>query len=120
MPKRSNTFQKLVTLLNRAVGGTLKVTESAPLFSDKATGEQREVGLPIESLDAGYNVRIGIQFSKTLGRKADAPWVEKMRAKHADLDTDVLVLASEAGVARQGGRLLIRTCNHRHKSSGVG
>ncbi len=100
MPKRTNSFQRLVALLNKVLGASARVTESA-MVSDKVAQTLREVDVLIESEEAGYPVRIAIEVSST-GRKADAPWVEKMRAKHADLDTDVLILVSESGMTRAG------------------
>ena len=69
------------------------------MLPDSVTGGQREVDILITSEVAGYIFRIGIEVIAT-NRKADAPWIEKMRAKHDDLPTDKLILVSESGFAK--------------------
>lgn len=98
MPKRSNEFQRLITVLNRVLAGSGEVTESAMLV-DKSNGTLREVDILVRTTSAGYPITIGIEVLGTR-RKADGPWVEKMRAKHQELETDVLVLVSANGMAK--------------------
>ena len=98
MPRRSNAFQRLVALINASLAGTATVEESA-LLIDSVTKEPREVDILITSEAAGYTFRIGIEVVATT-RRADTPWVERMRAKHENLPTNKLILVSEAGFAR--------------------
>ena len=98
MPRRSNSFQRLVALINTSLAGVTRVEESA-MLPDSVTGHRREVDILITSEVAGYIFRIGIEVSAT-NRKADTPWVERMRSKHADLPTDKLILVSESGFAK--------------------
>lgn len=95
MPPRTNAFQRLVTLLTATLAGHARVTESAMLL-DRVTGEQREVDVLVASTTATFNVNLGIEVV-AWGRRADTPWVEKMRAKHDNLPTDKLILVSESG-----------------------
>ena len=99
MPRRSNSFQRLVALINTSLAGVTKVEESA-MLPDSVTGGQREVDVLITSQVAGYIVRIAIEVIAT-NRKADSPWIEKMRAKHDNLPTDKLILVSESGFAKR-------------------
>ncbi len=91
MPKRSNEFQKLVTLINGCLHVSGKVEESA-LLVDKTNGKEREVDILISSEVADYSVNIAVEV-RDRTRKADSGWVEEMYAKHLHLPTDKLVLA---------------------------
>lgn len=95
MPRRTNTFQRLVTLLTATLAERAQVTESA-MLTDRVNGEQREVDILVVAAAGGYTVQIGIEVI-SWARPADTPWIEKMRAKHDNLSTDKLVLVSESG-----------------------
>ena len=90
MPKRSNEFQRLVTLINGCLCDSGKVVESA-LLVDKTSGAEREVDVLISSEIADYAVNISVEV-RDRTRKADITWVEEMYAKHVHLPTDKLVL----------------------------
>lgn len=98
MPRRTNKFQRLVTLINRCLAEKARVTESK-LLHDKVTGEPREVDVYIESPAAGYEVTISIEVVAR-GRRADTPWIESMHAKHSTLPTDKLILVAESGFTK--------------------
>jgi hypothetical protein len=95
MPPRTNAFQRLVTLLTATLAGHASVTESA-MLEDRVTGELREVDVLVVATTATYKVKLGIEVI-AWGRRADTPWVEKMRAKHDNLPTDKLILVSQSG-----------------------
>lgn len=95
MPKRTNSFQRLVLLINRSLSGNARVIESA-MVTDKITGEQREVDVLISTNVSGYEVNIAIEVVAR-GRKADTPWVESMHSKHSSLPTNKLILVAESG-----------------------
>ena len=95
MPPRTNAFQRLVTLLTATLAGVARVTESA-MLEDRVTGERREVDVLVVANTATYQVNLGIEVV-AWARRADTPWVEKMRAKHDNLPTDKLILVSESG-----------------------
>ncbi len=95
MPKRTNAFQRLVTLLTATLAGHAQVTESAMLI-DRVSGEKREVDVLVSAMAGGYRVELGVEVI-SWARPADTPWVEKMRAKHDNLPTDKLILVSERG-----------------------
>lgn len=95
MPKRTNAFQRLVTLLTATLAGRAQVTESA-MLTDRVSGELREVDVLVVAIAGGYSVQLGVEVI-SWARPADTPWVEKMRAKHENLQTDKLILVSEKG-----------------------
>ncbi|HBA67344.1 MAG TPA: hypothetical protein DCZ48_14425 [Methylococcaceae bacterium] len=95
MPKRTNAFQRLVTLLTATLAGRAQVTESA-MLADRVNGELREVDVLVVAIAGGYSVQLGVEVI-SWARPADTPWVEKMRAKHENLPTDKLILVSENG-----------------------
>jgi hypothetical protein len=99
MPRRSNKFQRLVALIHGCLGDSARVDESA-MLPDKVTGELREVDVLIAStVSSTYSIAIAIEVMGR-ERKADSPWVESMRGKHADLPIDKVVLVSERGFTR--------------------
>ncbi|SDU80877.1 hypothetical protein [Pseudomonas sihuiensis] len=95
MPRRTNAFQRLVTLLTATLAERAEVTESAMLM-DRVSGEPREVDILVVAIAGGFNVQLGVEVI-SWARPADTPWVEKMRAKHENLPTDKLILVSENG-----------------------
>ncbi|MEE4249970.1 MAG: hypothetical protein V2I38_05230 [Alcanivoracaceae bacterium] len=98
MPQRTNAFQRIVTLLTATLAGQSTVEESA-LVQDKVTHELREVDILISTQAANYSMTIGIEVV-AWSRRAGTPWVEKMRAKHANLEIDKLVLVSQSGFSK--------------------
>jgi len=95
MPRRTNAFQRLVTLLTATLAGRAQVTESA-MLTDRVNGEQREVDILVAAVAGGCTVQLGIEVI-SWARPADTPWIEKMRAKHENLPTDKLILVSKSG-----------------------
>jgi Restriction endonuclease len=95
MPSRTNTFQKVIYLLQQHLAGSATVTESEFLI-DRATGDRREVDVCIRANIAGSQIIICIEC-RDRQRKADVTWVEEMRGKHLTLPTDHLILASNSG-----------------------
>lgn len=99
MPKRSNAFQQVVTLLHEQFAGGGIVTESK-LLPDSRTGKRREVDIVIEAPVVEYPIIMSIECIDH-NRPASVEWVEQMMAKHADLPTNKLVLVSRSGFTRQ-------------------
>lgn len=98
MPKRTNTFQKLILEVKRHLAAGAIVEESK-LLIDQKTGAKVEVDVCIETSIAGNDVRFAIECTK-LGRKATVEWVQRMLGKHESLPTDVVVLASSSGFSK--------------------
>jgi hypothetical protein len=96
MPKRSNAFQQAILLVKKELAGTSAIVQESAMLPNAVTGEEREVDVLIEKKIAGTPLRIAVECTD-LKRKADASWVEKMFAKHIDLPTNALVLASRNG-----------------------
>lgn len=65
-------------------------------LEDRITGASREVDICIESNVGGHVVLVSIECIDHK-RKADVTWVEKMKAKHERLPTNLLVLCSRNG-----------------------
>lgn len=105
MPRRTNVFQEVVAIIHRHMAGDASVEESG-MLQNAVTGAEREVDVVIRSRVAGHEVIVGVEATAK-GRKADAPWVEGMVGKHADLPTSKLVLVSEAGFSEPARRLAV-------------
>jgi hypothetical protein len=95
MPKRSNEFQKLILLVKQQITENATVTESK-MLTDRVTGTEREVDVCIESSISGHSILISIECTD-IQRPADVTWVEKLKAKHERLPTNILVLISHSG-----------------------
>jgi hypothetical protein len=99
MPKRTNTFQRLVKLIHeRLVDQNWEVTESEMLVHS-LNGEKREVDIVLR-----YKPKIGNYDPILISieccdhkRPAASPWVELMVKKHEFLPTSNLVLWSSNG-----------------------
>ena len=64
MPKRSNSFQRLVKLLHERLDDSWVVTESM-MFDDSFTGEKREVDIVLESYVGSHKIVLSITNSAT-------------------------------------------------------
>jgi hypothetical protein len=98
MPKRTTEFQKLVYLVKKHSAAGSTVTESKFLADSK--GKKREVDICIESNIDGIPLIISIECIESK-RLATVEWVERMKGKHDDLPTDVLVLYSRSGFTKR-------------------
>jgi len=98
MPKRTNTFQQVVAVIQEHLPGDAKVEESA-MVTPLRGGGAREVDVLITTKVKGSEIRIAVEASHRR-RKADSPWVEMMIGKHSDLPTDKLVLYSSSGFSK--------------------
>ncbi len=103
MPRRSNLFQQVVTIIHQHMAGEATVEESA-MLPHRVTGELREVDVVVRARVAGHEVLVAVEATAA-GRRADARWVEGLVAKHNDLPASKLVLVSESGFTKQARRL---------------
>lgn len=95
MPKRTNAFQRLVTLLHMTLDGHANVEESA-MIRDKVTNEKREIDILITTTRKKISIEV-----RDRNRRAGTPWIEEMRAKHDDIiETDELILVSRSGFTK--------------------
>jgi len=97
MPKRTTEFQKLVYLVKKHSAAGSTVTESKFLTDSK--GRKREVDVCIESIVDGIPVTISIECTEGKA-KATVEWVERMKGKHDDLPTNLLILYSHSGFTK--------------------
>ncbi|APG25960.1 restriction endonuclease [Syntrophotalea acetylenica] len=98
MPKRSNAFQQVVTLLHKQFKNNGIITESK-FLCDSITGKLREVDIVIETKVTNYTVFLSIECIDHK-RPATVEWVEKMIGKHQNLPTSRLVLVSKSGFTK--------------------
>lgn len=102
MPRRSNPFQRLATLVHERLGKDWKVEESH-LFRDLVTGEWREVDIVAQCTIAIYPIFLSIEC-RDHARPADVVWIEAMAKKHEHLPTSKLVLWSRSGFTKSALR----------------
>ena len=102
MPRRTNTFQKLIHLIPKQLTNC-EVVESA-LLLDRRSGEMREVDIAIRTEVAGYPVLVGIEC-RDHRRPQSSGWIEEMWAKHQALPTSSLILVSASGFYKPARRV---------------
>jgi hypothetical protein len=115
MPKRSNAFQKLVLALKKHYAGGARVEESMGLLNAK-TGKEQEVDICVVGEIAGDSLIVSVE-SKEGGRSASVEWVQRMLGKHADLPTNLLVLAHSTGFSKPARTLDVASTARRSSSS---
>jgi hypothetical protein len=95
MPKRTNQFQRLITLIEVALAPSgARVVASEELVGE--TGKGREVDIVVYHNVGEHKIILSVECT-ALGRPADVGWVEKMRGKHSGLLTNKLILVSKSG-----------------------
>jgi hypothetical protein len=97
MPRRSNDFQMLISMLTQLLGED--AVEEPKMLIDLVSGEEREVDIYAEGTLAGHIVRLGIEC-RDHKRKQSVGWVEEMHSKHERLPTNALILVSSSGFTR--------------------
>jgi hypothetical protein len=103
VPKRTNTFQEVVSIIHGDLAGEATREDSA-MLTNRLTGEQREVDVVLRATVAGHETVIAVEATSRRS-PVTAPWVESMVGKHANLPTDKLVLVSESGFTKQARAL---------------
>lgn len=96
MPKRSNSFQKLIHLIEKQLAdGKAKIVESK-LLKDIITGQKREVDIYIESKINNHKVGIAIEC-RNHKRKAGVEWIDQLIGKYDNLPVHKVVAVSSSG-----------------------
>lgn len=100
MPKRSNEFQDLITLVERALAPIgAQVCPSEELV-DRLTGAKREVDIVIRHTVGNHRVTISVECTAE-ARPASVQWVDRLAGTHQSLPTDKLILVSAAGFSKE-------------------
>ncbi|MEV0355036.1 restriction endonuclease [Nocardia sp. NPDC050697] len=107
MPKRTNLFQQVVTVIHEHLADGVTVEESA-MLTNRRTGRKREVDVVLRSKSGGYEFLIGIEATSRRRGPASTPWVEAMIGKHQNLPTNKVILVSESGFTEQARELAIQ------------
>src|SRR4051812_31100159 len=106
VPKRTNLFQDVVTIIHEHLAEGAERTASA-MLRNSLTGDLREVDVTLHTITGpGYETTIAIEATAKT-RKASVDWVEQMIGKHKNLPTNQVVLVSERGFTKQGRKLAI-------------
>jgi hypothetical protein len=99
VPRRTNDFQELITLLVQIIGED-RATPSAMVRSKVPGVRKREVDIRVEAEVDGLPAYIGIEVSESKSRAKSVEWVERMYGKHKHLATSKLVLVSSSGFSK--------------------
>lgn len=99
MPKRTNLFQEVVTIIYGHLAGEAVMEESA-MLRNRLTHLDREVDVVLRITAAGHETVLAIEAAAR-SRPASVDWVEQMVGKHRNLPTDKVILVAEAGFSAQ-------------------
>ena len=104
VPKRSNLFQVVVSVIYDHLAAGASIEESAMLMNS-VTGKTREVDVVLRSTTAGHEMVIGVEAAAHQRDPMSVEWVERMVGKHRNLPTDKVILVSESGFSPQAEAL---------------
>lgn len=96
MPKRSNEFQKLITLIEKQLASKNIYIEESKLIQDLKTGIKREVDIYIKSIVNGHKIKIALEC-RDRKRKADIQWIDELIGKYKNLPIDKVIAVSKSG-----------------------
>lgn len=107
MPKRTNLFQEVVSVIYEHLAEGASKEESA-MLTNSVTGKNREVDVVLRSRTAGHELIIGVEAASRHPDPISVEWVEQMVGKHENLPTHVVVLVSETGFTPQARDLALK------------
>ena len=93
MSRRTNPFQQVIARVYLDLSDD---AEESKLLRDRKADTDREVDVVITEEAAGEAIRVGVEATDPK-RKADLPTVDKLLGKHADLDTQHIIIVSKSG-----------------------
>jgi hypothetical protein len=103
MPKRSNSFQELVALLETALAPRgAKITESAMIRGGEGA-TPREIDVLIESQSGSYTMKVAVE-AKDENRKMSIERFESIIAKYSSrsgIDVNLVVVVSRKGFTKE-------------------
>lgn len=99
MPKRSNTFQSLIAMLERQLAPLGATVEESALLKESLSKNEREIDVLIRYTTGHRELVVGIEC-RDHRRKADIHWVEQSRSKFDVLPIHKRVLVSRNGFTK--------------------
>ena len=102
MPQRTNSFQKLVALIHRALNGSgVRVQESA-MIPIPGLGDLREIDVLVETTASSYKIKIAVE-AKDHKRKLSVTDIEAIVSKYrgaGGLIVDKVVVVCQSGYSK--------------------
>ncbi len=96
MPQRSNSFQRLILLVEASLNPLgARVIESL-MLRDLTTGDAREIDVAIEIPTGPRTIRIALEV-RDQRRPASVQWVDEIAGKYIHLPVDRIVAVSHSG-----------------------
>lgn len=92
MPRRTNDFQSLITLLHRQLAAPDTVVTESALIADPITGQLREVDILIEHLVARYRARIILEC-RDRSRAATVQWIDELAGKYQNSGAKIVAVS---------------------------
>jgi hypothetical protein len=98
MPRRTNDFQALITLVERQLAASGARVVESEMLADRLTGELREVDVCIHATLSGKTVTLALEC-RDHKRRADQTWIDSLRGKYANLPVDKVIAVARGGFA---------------------
>lgn len=99
MPARSNEYQRLVYLINRALAQSeAQIIESAMLYDSEAQTD-REIDILLKSKISGHEILIGIECT-SVKNPVDLVRLEGLKEKHRKVGINKTVVVSRSGFTK--------------------
>src|SRR5260370_24663159 len=96
MPKRSNDFQALVTLLHRLLAPEGAIVTESNMVLDPDTGELREVDVTVEMQPGSRASATLLVECRDHKRSQTVEWIDQLIGKHANTGGHAAVAVSRA------------------------
>ena len=96
MPPRSNSFQRLIVLVEAALGPLGGRVIESLMLQDLATGKAREIDVAIEIPTGPRTIRIALE-ARDHRRPAGVQWIDELVGKYIHLPVDRIVAVSRSG-----------------------
>lgn len=103
MPRRTNTFQELIELIERQLAPTGAHVINSAMVPETLSGNLREIDILIKCTVGVREVMVGIEC-RDHHRKADIQWIEQARGKFDVLPIDKRVVISRSGFTKHAMR----------------
>jgi hypothetical protein len=99
MPKRSNSFQRLIAAIEGQLAPLGAVVTESKLIKEKSSDTEREVDVAIESHVGQHRVLVAVEC-RDRSRPANLEWIDGLIGKYRDLPVEKVVAVSRSGFTK--------------------
>lgn len=92
LPARSNEFQRLILVIERALSGTNTTVKESFMFADPVTGEDREIDIALLASIGKHQVVVAVE-TRDRTRKADVTWIDELIGKYQNTGFSIVAIS---------------------------